>query len=407
MARAYLRPGSLPFTLLLGMMPAVQAIGTAITLPALPVIADAFHTDAGMAQLTVSAFLAGLSASLVLTGALADRFGRKPVLLAGLILFTLAGFACALAPSIEWLIAFRVLQGAGGASGIVAGRAMVRDLFERERAIQMIAYIGGVISIMPMFAPALSSALLSIWSWRVVFVALSGISLAIALAFTLLMAESLKAPDRNATNVPRILANCWRFLTTRACMAYAGVMFMGYGAFFSYMAILPYVLVKAFGVPVGYAGLFVALVGISTIIGTLAGSRLAVRWPVRRTLAFSTSGAFVVGLVVLGTSYSGLTGTVGILAIVGPMVLYGIAFGITHPTCIASSMQPVPDIAGVASAMSGTLQMASGAFFTWLAGYLFDGTPSTIGICVAITATSAFLIFLFFVRPLEPKAVRT
>ncbi len=406
MAIKYLRPESRAFTLLLGLIASTQALATSITLPALPLIADTLHAPIHQVQLTVSGFLGGLALSLIFTGALADRFGRKPVLLAGLSLFTLSGIGCAFAPSIEWLIAFRILQGMGGASGMVMGRAVIRDLFVQSRAIQMMSYIGTVISIMPMLAPILTSGLLTFTSWRIVFLVLSAMSLTVLILAMFFIAESLRTPDKDATNIARMATNSRRFLTTPISMSYVTIMFISYGAFFAYMAILPYVLVKAFDVSITQSGFFVALVGISSIIGTVIGSRLAIRWPVRWTLSLSTSMALASGLAVLAGSYSGWRGTEGILVIVLPMIVYGISFGITHPTCIAAAMQPVPQIAGIASGITGTLQMSSGAVFAWLAGQLFDGTPSTIGLCVGIAATLAFLVFFFIARPLSPLPVR-
>ena len=218
MLTRHLKPGSIAFTALLGSAMAMQLLGMYITLPALPAISSYFGAAPDTTQLTISAFLAGIATSQLVYGAIADRYGRKPALLAGLALYMLSGLGCAFAPSIEWLIGLRALQGVGAAGSIVVSRAMVRDLFERGQAVQMMSRMGVITSVVPMVAPLVGAFVLPLTGWRGVFGALAAGSLLIIAACALLMGESIRQRDPTATDPRRLLRNCWRFLTTPGCL---------------------------------------------------------------------------------------------------------------------------------------------------------------------------------------------
>jgi DHA1 family bicyclomycin/chloramphenicol resistance-like MFS transporter len=168
-----LHPDSVAFTLLLGVIISLQLFGISITLPVLPSITAAFNASAEATQLTISAFLAGIALSQMVYGSLSDRFGRKPVLMGGLALYALAGLGCALAPGVEFLIALRVLQGAGAAASVVITRAIVRDLFEGRRGVQMLSRLGAMTSVVPMLAPLFGGLLLPYVGWRGIFAVLA------------------------------------------------------------------------------------------------------------------------------------------------------------------------------------------------------------------------------------------
>ena len=166
-----LRPGSPAFTALLGALTAMTAFATDMSLPALPTLGIAFDAPPERVQLTLSLFVLGYGGGQLFYGPLSDRFGRRPMLLAGLAVYTLCGFACALAPDIEVLLLARLAQGLGGCVGPILGRAIVRDHWSGVRAAQTLSYVTFVFALAPMVAPLLGAALLERFGWRAIFLA--------------------------------------------------------------------------------------------------------------------------------------------------------------------------------------------------------------------------------------------
>src|SRR3984885_1089250 len=178
--------GSL-FALFLGALAALPPISIDMALPALGSIAHSLHVTPGMAQLTLSFFMAGFALSPIVYGPLSDRYGRRPMLLLGLVLFTLGGFACAVSGSLNLLLLARFVQGAGAGSGMSLAMAMVRDLFIGKKAQGRLAVITVVTNSAPMIAPALGAALLSHLGWRAIYIAtgLCGLLLLSTILFSL------------------------------------------------------------------------------------------------------------------------------------------------------------------------------------------------------------------------------
>jgi DHA1 family bicyclomycin/chloramphenicol resistance-like MFS transporter len=403
---AHLKPGTAQFTTLLGVLISLQLLGVAITLPVLPSITAEFHSTAEATQLTISAFLAGIAVSQLLFGALSDRFGRKPVLLGGLTLYMLAGLGCAFAPDIEWLIGLRIVQGIGAASGMVIVRAMVRDLFERQQAVQMISLLGGMISAVPVVAPLFGGWLLPLTGWRGIFSVLAATSLLALIVSATRLGESIRHRDPAATDPRRLLANCRRFLTTPGCLAFVMIFFCANGAMYGYSASSAFVLMTVFDVSSAHYGWFLAITGVVMIGSSLLSERIARHWSIRKTLDAVMSMMLVSSVAVLaGTSIAThfeIRGAAGIALMIVPMLFYSFTLGIQFPNVTAAALQPVPDISGVASALAGSAQMLGAGVFVWLGGWMFDGTPSTIGYGIAIGGTCSFILYWFFGRAHAP-----
>jgi DHA1 family bicyclomycin/chloramphenicol resistance-like MFS transporter len=405
MAR-HLKPGTALYTLLLGVLISLQLLGVAITLPVLPSITMEFDSTPESTQLTISAFLAGIALSQLIFGALSDRFGRKPVLLGGVTVYMLSALRCALAPDIGWLIALRTVQGMGAASGMVVVRAMVRDLFDRQQAVQMISRLGSMISVVPIIAPLFGGWLLPLTGWRGIFATLAAGSLLALAASAMLLSESIRHRDPTATDPRRLLANCWRFVTTPGCLAFVMVLFCANGAMYGYSASSAFVLMTVFDVSSAHYGWFLAITGVVMVGSSLLSERIARHWSIRKTLNAVMTMMLVSGLAVLvctliATRFE-IRGAAGIALMIAPMLFYSFTLGIQFPNVTAAALHPVPEISGVASALAGSAQMLGAGVFVWLGGFMFDGTPATIGYGIAIGGTGAFLIYWLFGRPHAP-----
>lgn len=392
-----LAPKSVAFLLLIGMVTALQAMGTTFVLPALPVIATGFGTTPVVAQQTISGFMLGLAGGQLLAGALGDRYGRRPILLIGTTLFVCTSLGCIFADTIRQLIVLRTLQGFSAAAGMILGRAIVRDTFEGTEAIRAMSTISGIISIVPMVAPVISGVFLQFLSWRTIFALLAIASGVVALLIYLRIGESLRSPDANATRPPRILRNCLEIIRRPESISFVLVICIGYGGMYSFLALMPFILVDNFGLGPGSAGGFLLLSSLSILIGTRFNNRISHRWPVRRALRFATGLLVASSLGALATSWAftqGLaSGYWGLALLCAPMFAYSFSFGMIHPTCFVMALQPVPHIAGTGSALQASFQTLAGACFAWSAAHFYDGTPLAMGVGMAMAGIAAFLVF--------------
>ena len=392
-----LDPESFGFILIIGLTTAIQAICTMLMLPALPQIAQQFHSTADLAQLTISGFMLGVASGQLISGALSDRFGRRPVLLYGVALSVLAGVGCTFAPSIGTLIGFRALQGMGGAASMVVGRAIIRDRFEGGRALKAMSTLSAIVSIVPMAGPPLTGVLLNWMSWRGIYALITGFALVMGILIWLCIAESLARANSQAANPRGILHNCLSMLRRAECMSFVLIGSLMFAGLISEVSILGFVAHDTFALGTGVSGVLLGAMALAYSMGAVANRRLAGRWSVRSILRFSTTLALVSGLVTLGVSFAithgVLSGMPGLALLIASVMTFNFAFGVTNPAVIVMYLQPLPHMAGTASALAATVQTLGGALLVWVAGYLYDGTPAAIGYCVAFVSVSAFLIF--------------
>ena len=401
-----LNPASIGFLFLIGFVTGLQAMATTFTLPALPVMAASFATTPAIAQQTISGFLVGLSCGQIIAGAFGDRFGRRPILILGTTLFVITSFGCAFAGSIQQLIILRIIQGFAASAGMILGRAIVRDTFERVDAIRAMSTIGGIISIVPMIAPLIAGLLLPFLSWRAIFIVLAVASTVICLLIYLRIGESLRTPDPRATNPIRILHNCMEMIRRPDSISFVLIVGISYGGIYVFFTLVPFIVIDTSGLGAASAGVVLLLTSASTWIGTRFNNQISHHWSVRRALRFSTSLALVSSLILLGTTWAvangALSGNAGLVAVVAPLLMFSFSFGVTHSTCIVMALQPVPHIAGTGSALQASFQTLGGASFAWVAAHFYNGTPVTMGIFMAISSLIAFLIFTFVATRYAP-----
>lgn len=375
-----LPPGSRGFVLILGALSSLAPVATDMNLPALPTLTSVFRTSPERVQLTLSVFLIGFGAGQLVHGPASDRFGRRPVLLAGLVLFALAGYGCALSRSIAELVAFRLVQGLGAAAGPVLTRAIVRDLFSGARAVRLLSSIALVQGLGPLLSPIAGGFLLALVGWHAIFLAQALAATAVLAAAWRWLDESMRARDERATSLTRLFANYRRFLGTPVCVRYAIMIALVFGGLFAYISNSPFVLIQVFGVRGDRYGFFFALTALSLMVAAFTNGRL-----VRR---FAPEAVLRAGVVIVGTGAAALllcalTETGGIAGVVVPMMIYVFGFGLVMPNATASALEPYPDMAGVASSLLGCFQMAGGALVGYAVNALYRGTPVAMATCVA------------------------
>ena len=280
-----------------------------IFVPSMPGLVSTFNTDYATVQLALTLYLISIAFAQLVYGPASDRFGRRPALLVGLAIYAGASALCAFAWSIESLIAGRMLQAIGGCAGMVLGRAIVRDVYERDRAAGVIAIITMAMAVAPAIAPALGGYLDSVFGWRASFAvpALMGI--------IVLAGASAGLNETNRTPVPSIdvmamLRNYGSLLRSRAFIGYAGNTACSVGAFFSFLAGAPYVMIEILNRGPEEYGFYFVLISVGYIAGNFAASRLSARLGVDRMIPFgvgiSLLGAVIgVGCVIAGIAFTG------------------------------------------------------------------------------------------------------
>jgi DHA1 family bicyclomycin/chloramphenicol resistance-like MFS transporter len=365
------RPTSVGFTVLLGALAALPPLSIDMGLPAFPALERDLGTSAPGAGLTLSLFMAGFSVSQLVLGPLSDRFGRRPILLAGLVLYAVAGFLCAAAPSITLLIGLRLIEGACAASGTVMAFAITRDLFEGAAARQRLSYVAMVLSVAPVIAPTLGGWALLLGGWRAIYAFLGVAGAALSLAVFVGLAETRQRVSAGAG----VLGGFARMLTHRRALGYALTNAMGFGALFAYVSGSPLVLMGRLGVSASLYGLLFALTSLGIMAGAWANSRLARDAAASRTaLALALLAALLSALALLAIT---LLGAASLATLLPPLLVHTFSRGITAPNATHGALEPMGEIAGVASAVVGFAQMATGAISSALVALLFPGFGPT------------------------------
>lgn len=406
---------STAFLVLIGFVTAIQAMSTTLTLPALPTLAREFGVAADVAQLTLSGFMIGVACGQILSGALSDRYGRRPVLLSGLALSVVTGAACTVADSMDLLIAMRVLQGFGCAAGMILGRAIVRDAFTRERALKAMSVVAVTVGVVPMLGPPLTGVLLEFISWRAVFGLLTLITLVLLVLVQFKVPETLRAPDPTAMDARRILANCLETLRNPASIGFSLMACTIYGGMFAWLSTIPYVARDSFGLSGAAAGWIIGASSLATWAGATTNNRLTGRWPVRRILDLSATLTISGAIATLAAAAFLTWGPHGtpneptplafLALLVLPAMVFCFTFGLTQPTAIIMALQPLPHIAGTASALGASFQTLSGALFATLAAELYTGTPMSLGVGVAAAGMLSFGVYRRVARHHSPARV--
>jgi DHA1 family bicyclomycin/chloramphenicol resistance-like MFS transporter len=362
----------LPSVVILIAMSAIGPMALNIFMPSMPGLARHFQVDYGLVQLTLTFYLIGLGLAQLVYGPLSDRYGRRPVLLWGLGIFCVGSLLCALAPSIEMLMIGRAFQAVGGCSGLVLGRAIIRDLYDRDRSAAMIGYVTMAMSLAPMFSPALGGYLDTLFGWRAsfAFCALAGVIVLACVIFTL--PETLVEPGLGE-GIGAMLRGYASLLRSPTFCGYALQTAFTSGMFFAFIAGAPFVVVTVMGQPPSSYGLWFMIVSVGYFAGNFCTGRFAVRLGVDRMIAIGA----VIGL--FGILALAAIGWLGLLTLPGlflPMAVVALSNGLTLPNGTAGAVSVNPRAAGAAAGLSGALQMLVGAGAAVLVGYGQDLDPS-------------------------------
>jgi len=370
-------------------------------IPSLPSLTEALAAPPEQVKLTMTLYLACFAVSQLVWGPLSDRFGRRPILFAGIGVYFAGTIACAFAPNIWALILARGVQGIGACVGATVSRAVTRDRYDRAEAARTLAYIGIAIAVGPALAPILGGQLQTWFGWRAAFFVLASFAVLVAAATYLKLDESNRNPDPHALEPLRLLRSFGTLLGSRVYVGYALTMSGTFAGLMAYTTGIPFVFIDMFGVSPALFG----FVPIFTVIGFVSGSFVASR------LAHSAKGSWLVAAGSAICAAMGLTfvaliaaGLASPVTVVAPVVVFMFGFGISMPTSMANAMQPFPRIAGAAAALQGFLQMAIASAGTVAVAALSDGTPMSTALGVCAGGLLAAFGYYALARPAEKNA---
>ena len=380
--------GSPRWILTLASLTGMIALSIDMSLPAQPTLARAFGVEAEVAALTLSLFMLGFSVAQIFVGYLSDAIGRMPVLTAGLLVYVLAGVACAASPSIEVLIACRVLQGMAGAAGPVVVRAMIRDTQPAAAAARLLSTMLAALAVAPMIAPTIGGAILDWLGWRAIFGSLALLGAWLLVYTRATLTETLRDEQRATISARGLIRGYREFFTTRGTVLPLLIPCASFAGQFGYIACSPYVLMDGYGASSREFGLYFASTALALMCGSLVGARMlrAGRSP-GAMIVTGTTILLVGGVGVLAGVHVGGLGIAGFLA---PMIVYFFATGISGPSATALTMEPVPHVAGVASAAIGALTMTSGALGGYVTTKLGGSSPRVFATLAMATSVIAF-----------------
>jgi DHA1 family bicyclomycin/chloramphenicol resistance-like MFS transporter len=396
----HLRPDSVVFIVFLSALGGLTPLSIDMGLPALQTIGHSLDVAPASASLTLSFFVAGFAFGPMVLGPLSDRFGRRPILLVGLSTFAAAGLGCALAPSLDLLLVWRLLEGIGAGAGSTLALAIVRDLFDGATARARLSYVATIGSLAPMLAPTLGAIVLRFYGWRAIygFLAMAGLILFLTAFFG--FRESHRTADKNALQPGRLAANYARIFKNRDCLGYALIVALNFGCMFSYISSSPLVMMGVLGVsPTSYGWTFAAT-ALGIMSGAFTNGRLSARGIRATTLLTIGLGLSAISsLSLLAISYSDWARVATILPI---LVLNTFAIGFVGPNATQGVMHPLPDIAGVASAVLGSMRMVVAASAGVIVSLLFDNRSAhAMAESMTLFSGASLLVYLSVVRRAE------
>lgn len=358
--------------------------------PTLPLVAEAFGVGAGPAQLTVSVYLAGFAIGQLVSGPLVDVFGRRPLLLGGMVLIAAASAICIVAPSIDSLTIARFVQALAVSVGQVAGRAVIRDTHDPAGTARMLAFTMVVIGLTSAITPV-AGGFLAVWlGWEVVF----ALHVVLALIFFVLIwrrfTETIPVRESLSRQVAITRRGMVRLIADRVFLSYTASICFMFGSMFTFISAGAFMFVEVLGMaPAHFGFVFTAISGSLALGSFLAGS-LARRVDRRRMFVAAAVAVATISVAMAGIGWAGGASIAVLIVLLGAI---GFAMGFVVALGMAGALAPHPEVAGTASALIGFSQGTFAAGMSAAAGLLFDGTVMSVLVPMAVLAVGVPLSF--------------
>ncbi|PRD46310.1 multidrug effflux MFS transporter [Sphingobacterium haloxyli] len=381
--------------LTLGLLSAIGPFSIDMYLPAFETIALDFETTIEHIQLSLTSFFVGIAFGQLVYGPLLDKFGRKKPLLIGLVIYIGASILCAYTKEPNHLIFLRFMQALGSCSGMVASRAMVRDIFEPKEAAKVFSMLMLVIGISPIVAPSVGAFVLTNFDWHIIFVILAILAFLILLGVIFILPESYQGNKEMSLRPRAIIADFWHVFRNPIFLLYAAVGGFASSGLYAYLSGSPFVLQRLFGLSEAEYGAAFAFVASSLIIATQLNRVLLNRWNSEET---SKKASFLQAAAGISLVTITLAGGMNLYVLLGLICLYLCSQGFIFPNTSALALAPFGKLAGIASALLGCIQMALGAFTSASVSYFHDGSMIPMVAVMCASASIACLIYFLVDR---------
>ena len=387
-----LRPGTFALTLLLSFLTALGPLSMDMYLPSLPDIGRTLGAPVLQVQLTISSYLFGFAAGQIFYGPVSDRLGRRPVLLAALVVYALATVGCAMAQSIHALIALRFLPALGGAGANVLARAVVRDLYSGVRAGRELSLMGAVTGVAPIIAPVIGGGLQTFFGWRATFVLLVICAFVIGATAARLLPETLRERPKTPFSL-RGMAVLYRSVAVHhGFLANLAILTASFVGLFAWISGAPVVMQSAvYGLSPFAFGVTFAVGATGFVLGTLLAARIVIRFGLDRLIGIGTAAMACGGLLMALVVALALA---HVLWFVGAMTLYLAGIGFALPSTMAGALTPFPDRAGTASSVMGLVQQSGAAITAAAVGAYLGHSAWPVASVVAAMGCLSFVIWL-------------
>jgi DHA1 family bicyclomycin/chloramphenicol resistance-like MFS transporter len=355
---------------------ALQPVGINMFMPAIHVMRVDLDTDTTTVQLAISLYLAATAVGMLIHGPLSDRYGRRPVLMVGLVLYILGSLVCVFAPTIEVLLAARVVQAFGSSAGMTLSRAIVRDCFDRDRSASMIGYVTMGMAIAPAISPGIGGMLSEVFDWRATFAAMCVFGVG-TFVFALLSLHETNPRAGTPIRFGAMLRSFGALLAIPAFWKFSGTAALASAVFFAFIGGVPHIAPTVLGISPAVYGAYSALLSIGYIVGNFLSGRYAARVGIPRMIHVGNLIALaalpLMGLAAALEAHQPIW-------FFGAMVLVSIGNGVCLPSAIAGAVSVRPDLAGAASGLTGAFHISLAAATTVLVGALLDAGlwPGTV-----------------------------
>ncbi|PHK99470.1 Bcr/CflA family drug resistance efflux transporter [Neolewinella marina] len=375
--------------LVLGSLTTIGPLSIDMYLPAFGGIAADLSTDISQVSLSLSSFFVGLAVGQLIYGPLLERFGRKRPMYIGLLIYALSSVTCALATSVEALIIFRFFQALGACGGLVASRAIVRDLFDTREMAKVFSLLMMVIAVSPIIAPTLGGFIAAAFGWRYVFGILTGMSLLILTGAYFLLAGYERKNRAYSLRPAAIGRNYLSILTDGHFILYALTGAFSSAGLYAYISGSPHLYLELYGITEQQYGIVFAVIAVGLVTATQLNNRTLRKRSSERIVFLALAGQFAVAILLLTDALSGYT---NLYLTTGLIFCYLFCLGFIFPNASALSLDTMRHTAGSASALMGALQMAVGALASALVGILQDETPLSMAGMMALCAGVALVL---------------
>jgi MFS transporter, DHA1 family, multidrug resistance protein len=360
-------------------------------LPSMPAMAVEFGVRESTMQLAVTLFIVAFAGSQIVYGPASDRLGRRPILLAGLALFTVGGLVALSASSAQMLIAGRILQGLGGGAGPAIAQAIVLDVYGRARAARVLSYMAIALPLAPALAPIAGGFLHEAFGWRSVFVTLTAAGILLAAAYRILLPETHRREAGAAKGLGGLIADYRTVLSSRTYVAYALVMGLMFSGQLVFISTSSFVLIDELGLGPRAYGFSFGLVAMGIMAGAAWSSRMVGRRAPHDVVMLGVVLSVVASAVMAALAWSSVH---HVAAVLGPMFVTAVGLGLTRPSAMAGALVPFPQIAGLASALLGFTQMLVASAYNIVYGAFVAPSSQALATGVTIAIGAAFVAVL-------------